>query len=63
MAAALSTATVAPVLLAHAVTKVYRMGEVDVVALRGVDFELYPRELVALLGASGSGKSTLLNIL
>jgi putative ABC transport system ATP-binding protein len=39
------------------------MGEVDVHALRGVDFALHPGELVVLLGASGSGKSTLLNIL
>lgn len=44
-------------------TKVYRMGEVDVHALRGVDMELYSGELVVLLGPSGSGKSTLLNIL
>jgi putative ABC transport system ATP-binding protein len=44
-------------------TKHYRMGEVDVVALRGVDIELQEGELVVLLGASGSGKSTLLNIL
>jgi len=44
-------------------TKVYRMGEVDVHALRGVDVALYPGELLVMLGASGSGKSTLLNIL
>ena len=48
---------------AHDVTKVYRMGEVEVHALRGVDLELTPSELVVLLGPSGSGKSTLLNIL
>jgi putative ABC transport system ATP-binding protein len=39
------------------------MGEVQVEALRGVDVDLYPGELVVLLGPSGSGKSTLLNIL
>jgi putative ABC transport system ATP-binding protein len=39
------------------------MGEVRVQALRGVDFDLFPREFVVLLGPSGSGKSTLLNIL
>jgi putative ABC transport system ATP-binding protein len=52
-----------PVLEARAVTKVYRMGEVDVHALRGANAALYSGELVVLLGASGSGKSTLLNIL
>jgi putative ABC transport system ATP-binding protein len=39
------------------------MGEVEVQALRGVDFDLRAREVVVLLGPSGSGKSTLLNIL
>jgi putative ABC transport system ATP-binding protein len=53
----------APVFQARALTKVYRMGEVTVEALRGVDFALYPHEFVVLLGPSGSGKSTLLNIL
>jgi putative ABC transport system ATP-binding protein len=47
----------------RALTKRYRMGEVDVTALRGIDVALYEGELVVLLGASGSGKSTLLNIL
>ena len=52
-----------PVFIARDLTKVYPMGEVEVQALRGVDFELYPQEFVVLLGPSGSGKSTLLNIL
>jgi putative ABC transport system ATP-binding protein len=51
------------VLQAEALTKTYRMGEVDVHALRGVDLALYEGQVTVLLGVSGSGKSTLLNIL
>jgi putative ABC transport system ATP-binding protein len=48
---------------ARGLSKVYRMGDVEVHALRSVNLDLYEGELVVLLGASGSGKSTLLNIL
>jgi putative ABC transport system ATP-binding protein len=44
-------------------TKVYRTGDVEVQALRGIDAVLYEGEVAVMLGASGSGKSTLLNIL
>jgi putative ABC transport system ATP-binding protein len=44
-------------------TKIYRMGEVEVHALRGIDFDIEEGRFVVILGHSGSGKSTLLNIL
>lgn len=47
----------------HNISKTYRMGDVEVNALRGIDFDLWAGEFVVILGASGSGKSTLLNIM
>jgi putative ABC transport system ATP-binding protein len=52
-----------PVFRTEAVTRIYRTGAVEVLALRGVDLSLAEGEMVVLLGASGSGKSTLVNIL
>lgn len=55
--------TATEIFRAHNVSKIYRMGEVEVHALRGIDLTLYGGEFVVMLGPSGSGKSTLLNIL
>ena len=65
MAEATITAPAAapPIFVARGLTKIYRMGEVDVHALRGVDLDVAAGEFIVLLGPSGSGKSTLLNIL
>ncbi len=51
-----------PLVRAMSIEKVYRMGDVEVPALRGVSLELLPGEFAAIMGASGSGKSTFMNI-
>ncbi len=53
----------APVFRTKGLGKVYRSGDVEVHALRGVDFEARAGEFIVILGPSGSGKSTFLNII
>jgi putative ABC transport system ATP-binding protein len=52
-----------PVIDLAGVTKTYRLGEIEVAALRGVDLSIAAGEMVAVIGPSGSGKSTLMHII
>ena len=47
----------------HDVSKIYKMGNVDVTALQGVSISIGQGEMVAVMGPSGSGKSTMMNII
>jgi putative ABC transport system ATP-binding protein len=53
----------AAIIRVHELTKTYRVGKVDVPALRGVDLAVRPGEFVSIIGPSGSGKSTLFHII
>jgi putative ABC transport system ATP-binding protein len=55
--------TGAPLITLERVEKVYRTGKLEYPALRGVDLEIDPGEMVAVVGPSGSGKTTIMNMI
>src|SRR5437879_517993 len=56
-------ANMPPIIQAQDLTKIYRVGKVEVPALQGVSFDVQAGEFVSIVGPSGSGKSTLFYLL
>ncbi len=52
-----------PIVELKNVSKIYKMGDVEVKAVNDVSLEIYPKEFVAIMGASGSGKSTMMHLI
>jgi putative ABC transport system ATP-binding protein len=52
-----------PIVELKDVSKIYKMGDVEVKAVNDVSLEIYPKEFVAIMGASGSGKSTMMHLI
>jgi ABC-type lipoprotein export system ATPase subunit len=52
-----------PFVVCHRIVKAYRVAGHEIVALRGIDFEMRKGEMIAIIGPSGAGKSSLLNLL
>lgn len=59
----ISQSHVRPIIAAHNVTKIYKMGDQEILALDNVSVEIQSGDFIAIMGSSGSGKSTMMNLI